>query len=48
MAAFSDRSATGSVARLPMLPSDSHAVALTHLIISTRQAAFYRQVTGAK
>ena len=31
VAAFSDRSATGSVARLPMLPSDSYAVALTHL-----------------
>ncbi len=31
VAAFSDRRAAGSVASLPMLPSDSYAVALTHL-----------------
>ena len=32
----------------PADAADGVAVALTHLIISTRQAAFYRQVTGAR
>ena len=31
----------------PADAADGVAVALTHLIIATRQAAFYRQVTGA-
>ena len=37
--------------RTPPAPADAAdgvAVALTHLIISTRQAAFFRQVTGAR
>jgi crossover junction endodeoxyribonuclease RuvC len=32
----------------PADAADGVAVALTHLIIATRQAAFYRQVTGAR
>ena len=32
----------------PADAADGVAIALTHLIIATRQAAFYRQVTGAR
>ena len=37
--------------RTPPQPADAAdgvAIALTHLLISTRQAAFFRQVTGSR
>jgi crossover junction endodeoxyribonuclease RuvC len=32
----------------PADAADGVAVALTHLLVATRQAAFFRQVTGAR
>ena len=43
------RSCSGSGRRpQPADAADGVAVALTHLLIATRQAAFFRQVTGAR